>query len=197
MTLDEVLIETRSEWRAWLSEHHRTSSGIWLVRWKKASGHPHLSYDDTVEEALCVGWIDSQPRPMNDLQSQLRVTPRKPTSRWSALNKARAERLIQNGLMRPAGLAVIEQAKLTGTWTALDSVEALIEPDDLSLALDADTQARLSWDGFPRSARRAILEWLAAARTDATRQRRIARIVSDARAGVRSNQWRQPARRST
>ena len=103
--------------------------------------------------------------------------------------------MLDAGLMQPAGLAAVERAKSDGTWTALDAVEQLVEPDDLSVMLDHDRQARANWDGFPPSAQRAILEWVDTSRTDATRTRRLDRIVSDAHKGIRANQWRQPNRR--
>lgn len=193
-SLQQLTVETREQWRAWLEDNHALSPGLWLVRWKKDSGHPHVPYDDVVEEALCFGWIDSQPRALDELRSQLRVTPRKPGSNWSAVNRARVERLLTTELMRPAGLLAVQRAKADGTWAALDAVEQLQEPEDLRLLLDGDSAARAAWDGFPRSAKRAILEWLAAARTDTTRQQRIERIVTDAHDGIRANQWRQPKR---
>lgn len=192
MTLEQLTVESRAQWRAWLRQHHATSPGVWLVRWKKNSGRPHLPYDAVVEEALCFGWVDSQPRTLDEARSQLRVTPRKPGSNWSNLNRTRVERLIESGLMHPSGLAVVDQAKADGTWTALDAVEQLHEPDDLRRLLDDNPRARSEWDAFPRSARRAILEWLGNARTDATRIRRLERIVADAHHGIRANQWRQP-----
>lgn len=195
VNLEQLTVETRAHWRAWLARNHAASPGLWLVRWKKDSGRLHLPYDDVVEEALCFGWIDSQPRSLDELRSQLRVTPRKPGSSWSAVNRARVERLLAAGLMHPAGLAVVERAKSDGTWVALDAVEQLHEPDDLRLLLDGDPAARVAWDAFPRSTKRAILEWLATARTEITRRQRIERIVSDAHDGVRANQWRQPKRR--
>lgn len=194
VSLEELPVDTRAEWRTWLQEHHGTSPGVWLVRWKKGTGRPHLPYDDVVEEALCFGWIDSQPRSLDEHSSQLRVTPRKPGSSWSALNKSRVARLLEAGLMHPSGLRVVERAQTDGSWAALDAVESLDEPDDLRSHLDHVPVARREWDAFPRSTRRAILEWLGTARTETTRQRRLERIVSDARQGIRANQWRQPKR---
>ncbi|MGN6607487.1 MAG: YdeI/OmpD-associated family protein [Jatrophihabitans sp.] len=191
VTLVEVTVESRAEWRGWLLDHHASSPGVWLSRWKKDSGRPHVPYDDVVEEALCFGWVDSQPRSVDVLRSLLRVSPRSPRSSWSAVNKARVERLIAAGLMHASGLAVVEAAKASGTWAALDQVEQLVEPPDLATRLDADPDARREWDAFPRSTRRAILEWLSTARTEATRTKRLERIVVDAHVGVRANQWRQ------
>lgn len=195
VTLEQVTADNRDEWRSWLERHHDSSPGVWLVRWKKDSGHPHLLYDALVEEALCFGWVDSQPRKLDAQRSELRVSPRRPGSNWSGSNKARVERMLVAGLMQPAGLAAVERAKVDGTWTALDTVEKLVEPDDLRVRLNEDGLARTGWDGFPPSARRAVLEWLGTARTEATRTRRLDRIVSDAHIGKRANQWRQPKNR--
>jgi uncharacterized protein YdeI (YjbR/CyaY-like superfamily) len=194
VTLEELAVDTRAEWRSWLLDHHAGSPGVWLIRWKKGSGREHVSYDDVVEVALCFGWIDSQPRSMDDARSQLRVTPRKAGSRWSAVNRARIARLTEARLMHPAGLLAVEAARANGTWTALDAVETLTEPADLAAGLNSDPIAREQWNAFPRSTRRAILEWLSTSRTDATRQQRLDRIVTDAHHGIRANQWRQPKR---
>ena len=191
----QLHVQTRDEWRTWLSAHHATQPGVWLVTWKKATGRPRPSYDDVVEEALCAGWVDSLPRTLDAERSQLLVTPRKPRSNWSRLNKQRVERLTETGLMLPAGLGVVAAAKADGSWTALDAVESLIEPPELAAALNADPAARASWDAFPRSARRAILEWIGNAKTPATRQRRITQTAAEAAAGRRANQWRQPKAR--
>ena len=192
MTYAQLHVETRQEWRAWLALHHGSAPGIWLVTWKKATGRPRPTYDDIVEEALCAGWVDSLPRTLDDVRSQLLVTPRKPRSNWSRINKERVERLAAAGLMLPAGLAVVEAARRDGSWTALDQVETLDEPDALRAALDAEPAARTAWDQFPRSTRRAILEWITNARTPETRVKRIDTTVSEAAVGRRANQWRQP-----
>jgi uncharacterized protein YdeI (YjbR/CyaY-like superfamily) len=191
---EQVQVETRAQWRDWLARNHAISPGIWLVTWKKASGRPYLAYDDIVEEALAFGWVDSQPKAVDGQRSARLLTPRKPGSNWSRLNKQRVERLTAAGLMQPAGLAAIAEAKANGRWAALDQAETLAEPADLAAALDADLAARRHWDAFPRSARRAILEWIGNARTTATRQARIERTAADAARGIRANQWRQPKR---
>lgn len=189
---EQVHVETREQWRAWLAEHSATSPGVWLVTWKAGSGRPRLAYDDLVEEALAFGWVDSRPRTLDEDRSQLLVTPRQPGSGWSRRNKERVHRLTEAGLMTAAGQAVVDAARRDGSWTALDAVETLSEPDDLRAALDAAPAARRAWDGFPRSARRAVLEWIRAARTPPTRARRVEQTVSDAEVGRRANQWRQP-----
>ncbi|RZS91712.1 uncharacterized protein YdeI (YjbR/CyaY-like superfamily) [Motilibacter rhizosphaerae] len=194
MDLPDLLVESREQWRAWLGEHGPTSRGVWVVTWKRQSGGPHVPYDDVVEEALAAGWIDSRPRIIDEHRSARLVTPRGPGSRWSRLNKQRVERLLEAGLMRPEGLAVVAAAQASGTWTALDDVEELLEPPDLVAALDAVPAAREHWQGFPRSARRAILEWVTSARTAPTRAARVEQTVASAARGERANQWRPRTR---
>ncbi|EWT01967.1 hypothetical protein N865_20375 [Intrasporangium oryzae NRRL B-24470] len=187
-----LTVTSRAQWRGWLAAHGASEPGVWVTTWKKGSGQPHVSYDDIVDEAIAAGWVDSRPQRVDENRSGLLVTPRKPASRWSKKNKDRVERLLAAGLMRPEGLAVVEAAKASGTWNALDDVEALNEPDDLSAALDAEPVARAYFAAFPRSAKRAILEWISAAKTPETRAARIERAVGDASLNIRANQWRQP-----
>ena len=111
---------------------------------------------------------------------------------WSRVNKQHLEELYAAGRMLPAGIAADDRARADGSWTRLDEVETLREPDDLRAALDAVPAARGAWDGFPRSARRAILEWISSAKREPTRARRVAETVSEAAAGRRANQPRQP-----
>ena len=94
--------------------------------------------------------------------------------------------------MAPAGVAIVEAAQADASWNALDAVEQLAEPDDLNAALDASPAARAHWDAFPRSTKRAILEWINTARTPGTRNRRVSQTVEEAAIGHRANQWRQP-----
>lgn len=188
--LELVHPETRAGWRAWLAVNHATARGVWLVSWKKATGRPRVEYADGVEEALCFGWVDSLARRIDDERSRLLYTPRTPGSGWSRPNKERVERLRAAGLLEPAGVAVIEAAMADGSWALLDDVENLVEPRELAIALDDAPAARAAWDGFPRSAKRAILEWIAQARRPETRARRIAETVAAAARGERANQWR-------
>jgi uncharacterized protein YdeI (YjbR/CyaY-like superfamily) len=183
---------TRAQWRSWLGRHHADGDGVWVVSWKKATGRPAPSYDDVVEEALAHGWVDSKPATLDGDRGMLWVAPRKRRSSWSRLNKERVGRLTAAGLMTPAGLVVVEQARADGTWSALDAVEDLVVPDDLAAALDADPVARQAFDAFPRSATRAILEWITSAKKPETRAARVATTVSEAHEGRRANQWRQP-----
>ena len=170
----------RAGWRAWLIQNHATSGGVHLIGWRKGSGRTSVAYEDAVEEALCVGWIDSVAGRLDEERGLQWFSPRRARSGWARTNKARVERLIAAGLMLPAGLAAIEEAKANGTWTLLDDVENLVVPDDLAAALDAVADARRNWDAFSRSPRRAILGWIVQAKRPETRARRISETVANA-----------------
>jgi uncharacterized protein YdeI (YjbR/CyaY-like superfamily) len=170
----------RAGWRAWLGEHHGSSDGVYLVSWRRGSGRTSVPYEDAVEEALCVGWIDSSGRNIDDERSIQWFSPRRTKSAWARSNKQRVARLTEAGLMLPAGLAAIEVAKRTGMWTLLDDVEDLIEPNDLVAVLDGVPSARANWDAFPPSARRAMLAWVVRAGRPETRAKRVSAIAEKA-----------------
>lgn len=184
---------SRAEWRQWLAEHHAETEGVWLVSYKKATDKPRFEYEEAVEEALCFGWIDSTSKVLDAERSRLWFAPRRLGSIWSRSNKERVERLIQAGSMTPAGLAKIEAAKKSGAWTALDELETLTIPPDLAAALAAHEPAPLHFDAFPRSARLAILAWIASAKKPETRARRIEQTARLAAQNLRANEWRPPA----
>jgi uncharacterized protein YdeI (YjbR/CyaY-like superfamily) len=114
------------------------------------------------------------------------ITPRKPKSSWTRLNRDRFAALEAQGRMTDAGRRAVEVAKANGWWTLFDAVEDLIEPDDLAESLDLAPAARAAWDGFPPSARKQMLWWVVSAGKPATRASRITRIVSEAERGRRA-----------
>ena len=186
---------TRAAWRAWLLEHHQTSRGVYLAGWRRASGKIPVDYAEAVEEALCVGWIDSKGGKLDDDRAILWFAPRNPRSGWARSNKERVERLTAAGLMLPAGLAAIEEAKRRGTWTMLDEVEDLVVPDDLAAALEAHPPARTYWDAFSKSSRRMLLEWIRQAKRPETRAKRIEETATLAARNEKANQWVPPDQR--
>jgi uncharacterized protein YdeI (YjbR/CyaY-like superfamily) len=189
--LDLPLVEapTRAAWRAWLAAHHARPGSVWLVLNRKGSGLPVLPVAEAVEEALCFGWVDSRPAKLDAQRSLLLVSPRKPGSAWSGVNKAKVARLTAAGLMAPAGLAAVARAQADGSWTRLDDATALADPPDLLAALAAQPGAQAAWRSFPPSHRCANLEWIAQAKRPATRAARIAEIAACAARGERANTW--------
>jgi uncharacterized protein YdeI (YjbR/CyaY-like superfamily) len=177
--------DSRAEWRAWLAGHHDRRHEVWLVLWRPRSGRTGLTYDEAVEEALCFGWIDGKAAGLDDQRTMLRFSPRRRGSGWARSNKLRVERLLAEGLMTEAGLALIEEAKRDGSWTRLDAVEDLVVPDDLAAALAAHPGARESWDGFPPSVRRAALLRIVEAKRPETRAKWVAETARRTARGER------------
>jgi uncharacterized protein YdeI (YjbR/CyaY-like superfamily) len=182
--------ETREQWRDWLAEHSAGSAGVWLVTWKTSSGRPVLSYEDAVTEALAFGWVDSKGSRLDDERTMLWFTRRRRGSGWARPNKRRIAALEAAGLMTDAGRAVVEAAQADGSWTLLDDVEDLVVPPDLAAALAAVPGAGEQWEAFPRSAKRALLEWIVQAKTEPTRARRVTQTAGAAGRGERANTWR-------
>ncbi len=193
-----VAIASRAELRDWLEKSHDSVRGAWVMTVKPSSGGS-VSWSDSVEEALCVGWIDSLPRKVDDDRTSILVTPRKPKSKWSAKNKAHVASLEHRGLMKAAGARAVACAKENGAWDALEDVTALLVPEDLSHAFDDHAGARAYWDAFPPSIRRGILEWITNAKRAETRAKRVEETARLARENRRANQWapsnREPSRK--
>jgi uncharacterized protein YdeI (YjbR/CyaY-like superfamily) len=173
-------------WRAWLEVNHERERGVWAASWRKASGRAPVPYEDLVEEALCFGWIDSTVNTLDDERGLQLMTPRKPKSGWTRRNRERVEAMEAQGRMTDAGRRAVDVARANGWWTRYDTVEDLIEPDDLSVALDAAPAARATWDGFPPSVRKQLLWWVVSAGRPMTRERRITEIVAEAQQGRRA-----------
>jgi uncharacterized protein YdeI (YjbR/CyaY-like superfamily) len=167
----QVEIDSVSAWRDWLERNGATSKSIWVVTWKKGQDL-YVSYSELVDEALCFGWIDSLQRRLDQSRTMLLMSPRRPGSGWSTVNKGRIARLLEQGRMTARGIEVMERAIQDGSWTRLDAAGELQIGEDLAVALDA-CNARQNFDGFPPSARRGILEWIEQAKRSETRRRRI------------------------
>jgi uncharacterized protein YdeI (YjbR/CyaY-like superfamily) len=183
-----VEVADRAAWRAWLAEHHEQPAGIWLAMPRKGSDLAAPTYDEAVEEALCYGWIDSTANTLDERVALLYFAPRKRGSAWARTNKERLERLEREGSIAPPGWAAIERAKEDGSWTALDSVEALEVPEDLAAELAANPAAASYFDAFPPGAKKQILWWVASAKRPETRAKRVAETVRLAEQNVRANQ---------
>ena len=141
---------------------------------------PAVSWSEAVDEALCFGWIDSTKRPIDEEKYMQYYGKRKPTSTWSKVNKEKVEKLIADGRMTSAGLESIKIAKQNGSWNILDTVEALIIPDDLEKAFKTTPGSRDFFLALSKSAKKSILHWLVMAKRPETRQKRIKETVESA-----------------
>jgi uncharacterized protein YdeI (YjbR/CyaY-like superfamily) len=165
-------------WRDWLAENHASSDGLWMKIAKKDSAQTSVTYPEAVEIALCFGWIDGQSRRLDDDFWLQKFTPRRARSRWSAINRNNATRLIAEGLMQPAGLAQVEAAKADGRWDAAYApASTATVPDDLAAALDANPVAKEFFATLTGSNRYAIIYRVNDAKRPETRARRIATFV--------------------
>lgn len=144
------------------------------------------------EESLCFGWVDSLPNKIDALRYKLYISPRNPKSNWSRVNKEKISRLETEGRIHPSGIKMIELAKESGTWNALDEVENLVIPEDLLQALKKQKGALTFFEAFPKSVKRGILEWIQTAKQETTRSKRIHETALLAKDNIRANQYTKP-----
>lgn len=177
---------TQSEFEAWLEEHHERSGGLWLQIAKKDATRPTVSYAEAIEAALCFGWIDGQKRRGDEEHWLQRFTPRSARSRWSQINRDKAERLAAAGRMRPSGLAEVERARADGRWDAAYAGQGTATvPVDLQDALDADPGAAAAFEQLDARNRYAIIWRLNDAKRADTRARRLESYLEMLRRGER------------
>jgi len=176
----ELIVVDAAAWSRWLTGHGSSAPGVWLVLAKKQTTEPtRLTYDEALEAAICHGWVDGQLARRDEGTFRRRFTPRRPGSVWSKRNVAIAGRLIDQGRMRPAGLAAIERAKDDGTWEVAYEGQAKMEvPVELAAALEANPSARATFEALDRVNRYAILYRVTTAKRPDTRQRRAEQFVA-------------------
>lgn len=180
-----VEVSSAAQLRAWLEAHHAQHEAVWLVTYRKAAGDRYLSTDQVLDELVAFGWIDGIRRRIDEVRTRQLVSPRR-TQPWAKSYKDRAARLVEAGAMHPAGQASVERARAGGGWEAMAQVDALVVPQDLAAALADRPPAAERYAAFPPSTRRNVLRWIAGARTEATRTRRIAVVATDAARNVRT-----------
>jgi uncharacterized protein YdeI (YjbR/CyaY-like superfamily) len=167
-----------SAWERWLEENHAQPAGVWLKFAKKGSPTPTVNYDAALEVALCFGWIDGQVARYDASFYLQRFTPRRARSKWSEINRQRADALIAAGRMRAAGLAQVRAAQADGRWDqAYAPASRISVPDDLQAALDANAAAAEFFAGLTGSTRYAFLYRLHHVTSPAARSRRIADYI--------------------
>jgi len=186
---DPIYFTSPDELRDWFDSNHEAATELWLGSYKKAAGKPTVTWSEAVDEALCVGWIDSVRYSLDPERSAQRFTPRRKGSNWSAVNIAKVKAMTEEGRMRPAGLAAFEAR--TEERSAIYSYEqrhlAALDPDE-----DAAFRANeIAWERFqalPPSYRRTAIYWVVTAKKPETRVRRLATLIDDSAAGRRLKQ---------
>ena len=182
--LPQILFASAAEWEGWLDDNHASSHGVWIKIAKRGADIESVRYPEVLESALCYGWIDGRREALDERCFLQRFTPRRPRSRWSRINREKAEQLIADGRMRPAGLAEVRQAKADGRWeAAYEGQKRIAIPDDLQRELDVRPAAKAFFAELSSQNRYAILYRLQDAKKPETRARRLAKFVAMLEAG--------------
>lgn len=181
--------ETPSDWRKWLEQNHISKQSVWLVFYNKKAKKKSITWSESVDQALCFGWIDSKKIKIDDEQSHQFFSRRKPQSTWSRINKEKIDRLTEAGLMTEAGLKSVALAKQNGSWNILDEVEELSIPKDLALALKRHKGANEYFQTLSKSNKKILLSWIVLAKRPETRAKRIQEIAESAAQQRRPKQF--------
>jgi uncharacterized protein YdeI (YjbR/CyaY-like superfamily) len=192
---DVLFLERPEQLRDWFDANHETAEELWLGYHKKATGRPTISWSEAVDEALCVGWIDSVRYALDEERSAQRFTPRRKGSTWSAINVKKVAELTEQGRMRPAGLAAFKARSPEKTAIYSYEREAASLTDDETAAIRANPTAWADWEGRPPSYRKAVTHWIASAKKDETRARRLAALIAASEAGEPVGPMRGPQSR--
>ena len=174
---DVHFFASTDELRDWFDANHETAEELWLGYYKKASGRPTITWSDAVDEALCVGWIDSVRYSLDDERSAQRFTPRRKGSVWSAINVGKVADLTKQRRMRPAGVAAYEARDPERTAIYSYEREAASLTDDELERLRANPAAWEDWDRRPPSYKRAVTSWITSAKKAETRARRLEALI--------------------
>lgn len=180
---------SRKQWRAWLLKNHVKKQFVWLICYKKKSNKPTLPWSELVDEALCFGWIDSVRKTVDKDQFKQFFSKRKNNGTWSKINKEKIKQLIDAGLMNKAGHECIEAAKQNGSWTLLDQVETLKIPKELAKEFKSNPGSKDYFLSLSKSVRKAMLQWIALAKREETKQKRISEIATLAAKKLKPKQF--------
>jgi uncharacterized protein YdeI (YjbR/CyaY-like superfamily) len=178
VNLSTLDVRTRARWRHWLAKHHASSPGIWLVRHKQHTGIKSMAYDDLVCEALCFGWVDSLVKRLDDDRFAIKVTPRKPTSKWSDINRKRWNELKAAGRLAASGLAA---APTENRYSARPRIPQL--PAYVAAAFKGNREAWRHFQALAPTYRRNFVVWIHTAKRPETRERRIRESIELLAAG--------------
>jgi uncharacterized protein YdeI (YjbR/CyaY-like superfamily) len=171
---EQVYAADREQWRAWLEKNHSAKREVWLIYHKTRTGKPSIPYDDSVEEALCFGWIDGIIKKLDDEKFGRKFMPRTKNSRWSELNKKRAEKMIREGKTTEAGMARIREAKQSSEWYRAPSERRELEiPLFFKEALVKNKKALDYFNTLAPTYRRHFVGWISSAKREETRVKRL------------------------
>jgi uncharacterized protein YdeI (YjbR/CyaY-like superfamily) len=183
--MEPIFFPAPEDFRAWLEENHETADEVLVGFYKKKSGKPSMTWSQAVDQALCFGWIDGKRRSLGDEAHNIRFTPRRPKSNWSAINIAKVAKLTEDGLMRPAGLAAFERREepRSGVYSYEQRHLAALTGEQ-----EAEFQANpAAWEWFQGAApsyRKAAIFWVTSAKREETKAKRLRQLIDDSAAGL-------------
>ncbi len=190
---EPIYFSSPADWRAWLSEHHRSRTELLVGLFKKASGRAGMSWSQAVDEALCFGWIDGVRRRVDDQTHSIRFTPRKARSTWSAVNIEKAQKLIAEGRMQPAGLRAFQARTEENSRIYAFEQKNVQLPADALARLQQNAVAWSYWQARPAGYKRIAAWWVISAKRPETRERRLATLIEDCAAGRLIRSQRRPS----
>lgn len=178
-----TFFKSPSDFRRWFEKHHDTSKELLVGFYKKASGRPSITWPESVDEALCFGWIDGIRRRIDDISYAIRFTPRRTTSIWSAVNIKRAQELIDKSLMKPAGLKAFQARKdnKSGIYAYEQRTEKL--PDIYERHFKRNKAAWAFFEAQPPWYRKTVGWWIVSAKKEETRLKRLATLIEESANG--------------
>jgi len=176
---DQLYVSSREEWRKWLEKNYSVKKEVWLIYYKTRTGKPSIPYDGSVEEALCFGWIDGILKKLDDEKFSRKFTPRRKNSRWSESNKKRVEKMIKEGRMTEAGMALIREAKQSGEWSRAPVDKRELEiPLFFKEALAKNKKASDYFNTLASTYQRHFVGWVSSAKRKETQMKRLAEALS-------------------
>jgi uncharacterized protein YdeI (YjbR/CyaY-like superfamily) len=184
IVMEPTTFERPQDFRAWLEQHHDSEPEVWVGYYKKGSGKPSMTWPESVDEALCFGWIDGIRKSIDAERYMIRFTRRRARSIWSAVNIARVAALTEEGRMRPSGLEAFEVRRedRSGIYSYEQRDEAKLDPG-YEKRFRAKKKAWAAFETMPRSYRQAAIRWVMTAKKEETRERRLASLIEDSAAG--------------
>jgi uncharacterized protein YdeI (YjbR/CyaY-like superfamily) len=182
--MEPITFETPAAFRRWLQQHHATEREVWVAYYRSSTGKPSMTWKESVDEALCFGWIDGIRKRIDGERYTNRFTPRRPGSNWSAINIERVGELIEQGRMRPAGLRAFEARRedRSGIYSYERRHEATFSPE-FEKRFRAKKRAWAGFEARPPSYRQAAIVWVMSAKRPETRERRLAQLIEASAAG--------------
>lgn len=184
--MDEaIFFSTADEFGLWLDQHHHKLTEQWIGFYKVKSGIPSMTWSESVDQALCYGWIDGLRKTIDETSYKIRFTPRKPKSHWSTVNLEKMKHLLAADLVTPAGLAIYEQRDKKNAQRASFEQKDVKLPKDYEAQLKANEPAWVFFNELPPSTKKPTIWWVISAKQEATRQRRLKQLIACSANGER------------